>query len=109
MDHGPGAAAAKELKRVGKALAGMPLAATLMGGGGKLPWLPPGEIHGYGFAMIPYPTTVLFRVAKAIERALAGLKSGTPMAEGEAMDLDGFEGVVGMPGWREIEEWFGEG
>ena len=56
-----GLRSAAELKRVGKALAGTPLATTLMEGGGRLPWLPPGEIHGYGFAMILYPTTVLFR------------------------------------------------
>ena len=78
----------------------------MMEGGGRLPWLPPEEIHGYGFAMILFPTTVLFRVARAIERALVGLKSGRPMAEGEAMGLDEFEEVVGMPEWQEIEKRF---
>src|SRR5205085_12673553 len=68
-----GLKSARELKRVGKALAGTPLATTLMEGGGKLDWLPPGEIAGYGFTMVLYPTTVLFRVARAAERALADL------------------------------------
>ncbi len=104
-----GLRSARELKRVGKALAGVPLATTLMEGGGKLPWLPPEEIHGYGFAMILYPTTVLFRVAKAIERALAGLKAGRPMPEGEAVDLDAFEEVVGLPLWKEVENRFAPG
>ena len=66
---------------VGKALAPTPLATTLMEGGGQLPWLPPEEIHGYGFSMILYPTTVLFRLTWAMERALAGLKAGRPMAQ----------------------------
>jgi 2-methylisocitrate lyase-like PEP mutase family enzyme len=104
-----GLRSAAELKRVGKALAGTPLATTMMEGGGRLPWLPPEEIYSYGFAMIMYPTTVIFRVARAIERALAGLNSGRPMAEGEAVDLDGFEEIVGMPGWQEVETQFGKG
>src|SRR5207248_11746311 len=80
-----GLRSARELKRVGKALDGTPLATTLMEGGGKLPWLPPDEIFGSGFAMILYPTTVLFRLTRAVERALAGIKAGRPMAEGEAV------------------------
>src|SRR4051794_4091946 len=104
-----GLRSAAELKRVGKALKGTPLATTLMEGGGQLPWLPPEEIHGYGFQMILYPTTVLFQLTRAIERALAGLKAGRPMAEGNAVDLDGFEETVGMPGWQEVEERFGKG
>jgi 2-methylisocitrate lyase-like PEP mutase family enzyme len=97
------------LKRVGKALAGVPLATTMMEGGGKLPWLPPDEIAGYGFQMILYPTTVLFRVARATERALASLRAGRPMAEGEAVSLGEFEEVVGMPGWQEVEKRFKKG
>lgn len=99
-----GLRSAAELKRVGKALRGTPLATTLMEGGGQLPWLPPHEIYEYGFQMILYPTTVLFRVTKAIERALALLKAGKPLAEG--VDLATFEQVVGMPGWQEVEERF---
>ena len=104
-----GLRSAAELKRVGKALAGTPLATTLMEGGGQLPWLPPAEIYGYGFAMTLYPTTALFRATRAIERALAGLKSARPMAGGERVDLEEFEQIVGMPGWREVEERFGTG
>src|SRR5947208_10233114 len=85
-----GLRSARELKRVGKALAGTPLATTLMEGGGRLPWLPPDEIYSYGFQMILYPTTVLFRVTKAIQRAVADLKAGRPMPEREAVDLEGF-------------------
>lgn len=101
-----GLRSAAELKRIGKALAGTPLATTMMEGGGKLPWLSPDEIHEHGFAMIMYPTTVIFRVAQAIERALADLKAGRPLAE--AVDLDQFEEIVGLPGWRGIEKQFGQ-
>lgn len=92
-----GLRSAAELKRVGKALRGTPLATTLMEGGGKLPWLPPEEIHSYGFQMILYPTTVVFQVAKAIERALRALKAGRPMPQKDAVDRETFETIVGMP------------
>jgi 2-methylisocitrate lyase-like PEP mutase family enzyme len=101
-----GLRSAAELKRVGKALAGTPLATAMMEGGGKLPWLPPEEIHAHGFAMILYPTTVLFRAARASERALAGLKAGRPMPAGDAVDLDTFEDVVGMAAWKQVEKRF---
>jgi 2-methylisocitrate lyase-like PEP mutase family enzyme len=104
-----GLRSAAELKRVGKALKGTPLATTMMEGGGQLDWIPPAEIHGYGFQMILYPTTVLFQMTRAIERALAGLKGGKPMATGNGVTLDAFEEVVGMPGWQEVEKQFGVG
>jgi 2-methylisocitrate lyase-like PEP mutase family enzyme len=98
---------ARELKRVGKALAGIPLATTMMERGGQMDWVPPDEIYGYGFQMILYPTTVLFRVAKAIERALADLRAGRPVSAAQSMDMDEFEEVVGLPGWTAIEKKFG--
>jgi hypothetical protein len=74
--------------------------------GGRLPWLPAEEIHGYGFAMILYPTTILFRVARAIERALSGLQAGRPLPESEATDLEEFEEIVDMAGWQTAEKRF---
>jgi 2-methylisocitrate lyase-like PEP mutase family enzyme len=102
-----GLRSAAELKRVGKALAGTPLATTLMENGGQLPWLPPDEIYDYGFAMILYPTTVLFRITRAAEQALSRLRVGKPLAEGDAVNLDQFEEIVGMPGWQEVAQRFG--
>lgn len=104
-----GLRSAAELKRVGKALAGTPLATTLMEGGGLLPWLPPEEIHDLGFAMILYPTTLLFRMVRAGELALARLKAGKPLAEGDIVSLDQFTEIVGMPGWQEVEDRFSKG
>jgi 2-methylisocitrate lyase-like PEP mutase family enzyme len=100
-----GLRSATELKRVGKALQGTPLATTLMEGGGQLRWLPLDEIFGYGFQMILYPTTLLFRLTKALERGLTALKAGRPMSEG--VDLDTFEEIVGLPGWQTVERDFG--
>jgi 2-methylisocitrate lyase-like PEP mutase family enzyme len=104
-----GLRSAAELKRVGKALAGMPLATTMMEGGGQLDWMPPDDIFAHGFAMVLYPTTVLFRLTRAVERALAALKAGRPMPKSEAVTLDEFEQIVGLPAWRKVEEGAGGG
>jgi 2-methylisocitrate lyase-like PEP mutase family enzyme len=80
-----------------------------MEGGGQLPWIPPAEIAGYGFQMILYPTTVLFRVAHAIREALQDLHAGLPLAQETAVTLDEFENMVGLPGWSEIEDQFRNG
>ncbi|WP_172461777.1 isocitrate lyase/PEP mutase family protein [Dyella jiangningensis] len=101
-----GLESAAELEKVGKALAGTPLATTMMEGGGKLPWLSPQEIGSYGFSMILYPTTVLFRMTRAIERALADLHAGRPMPQQEAVDHATFDDIVGKDAWARIEDEF---
>jgi 2-methylisocitrate lyase-like PEP mutase family enzyme len=101
-----GLESAGELEKVGKALAGTPLATTMMEGGGKLPWLSPQKIGGYGFSMILYPTTVLFRMTRAIERALADLLAGHPMPEQDAVNRVSFEEIVGKSMWARIEDEF---
>ena len=98
-----------ELKRVGKALEGTPLATTMMEGGGRMPWVSPAEIHEAGFAMIMYPTTLLFQITRTVERALSTLKAGKPMPAKASVDLDAFEDIVGLPSWKAIEERFGAG
>ncbi|HEY1378940.1 MAG TPA: isocitrate lyase/PEP mutase family protein [Gemmataceae bacterium] len=94
----------RELKRIGKALAGIPLAVTMLEGGGQTPWTPPAELHEMGFSMILYPTTLLFRLARAVERGLADLKAGRPLPPADAVDMDEFEQIVGMPDWSAIEQ-----
>ncbi len=102
-----GLRSAAELKRVGKALAGTPLATTMMEGGGRMRWASPEAIHEAGFAMIMYPTTLLFQITRTVERALSALKAGKPMASKESVDLDAFEDIVGLSSWKAIEEKFG--
>lgn len=96
-----------ELKRVGKALEGTPLATTMMEGGGQMSWVSPTAIHEAGFAMILYPTTLLFQITRTMERALTTLKAGRPMSTRGSVDLDAFEDIVGLPSWKTIEERFG--
>jgi 2-methylisocitrate lyase-like PEP mutase family enzyme len=97
---------AAELKRIGKEFAGVPLAVTMLEGGGQTPWTPPAALHDLGFSMILYPTTVLFRLTRAVERALADLKAGRPMSPADAVGMGEFEQIVGLPEWAAVEKKF---
>ena len=76
-------------------------------GDNETPWLTPGELHSLGYAMILYPTSLLFRAARAIERGLADLRQGKQMTKNEALDLTEYEQLVNVPYWAAIEKRFG--
>jgi 2-methylisocitrate lyase-like PEP mutase family enzyme len=94
----------EELERVGQVLGGIPLATSILEGGGKTPWVPPEVLAGWGYAMLLYPTTVLFRVAKAIAQALDGLAAGRPMPADDAVTLEQFEEILGLAEWTKVEQ-----
>ena len=98
--------AIEELAKVGRAFQGVPQLANVVEGGGQTPVLPPDELFRLGFAMALYPTTVLFRVAHTIERALADLKSGKAMESGEGVDFSAFKDITGYADWARIEETY---
>ena len=58
---------------------------------------------GLGFAMVAYPTTLLFRVARTIEQALADLRAGRS-SNGEGVDFSGFKDITGFAAWAAVEE-----
>ncbi|MBM3565730.1 MAG: isocitrate lyase/PEP mutase family protein, partial [Alphaproteobacteria bacterium] len=95
-----------ELRRVGAAFRGVPQMANMLEGGGRTPILTPAELHDLGFAMIAYPTTLLFRAARAIERGLADLKAGRPAPQSEMTGFDEFKTMVGFAEWAEVENGF---
>ena len=94
----------RELQRIGREFKGEALAVTILEGGGKTPWLPPAELHAMGFNMLLYPTTILFRVTRAIQRALADLRAGRPMPQREAVSMMEFEKIVDIAYWKAIEQ-----
>ncbi len=99
----------EELQRVGRAFKGTPLATSILERGGKTPWLPPAELYQLGFTMLLYPATVLFRVTRATQRALADLKSGKPLSPEDSVDMDEFEDIVHLPEWEEVQNRFPNG
>lgn len=93
----------EELEQVGKALGGVPLATSVLERGGLTPWLPPDRFHEMGFSMILYPTTLLFRLARAIELGLNDLHAGRALDPAASIDMKQFEDLVDLPTWGEIE------
>jgi len=93
-----------ELRTVGRQFKGVPLAVTILEGGGKTPWIAPDVLHDLGFSMVLYPTTVLFRVTRAIQRALQDIKSGKSMPKNDAVDMIEFERIVDIAYWKSLEQ-----
>src|SRR5881397_1040019 len=75
----------EELAQIGRAFQGVPQLANMVEGGGRTPILPPAELYRLGFAMVAYPTTLIFRVARTLEAALADLKTGRPAGKNECV------------------------
>lgn len=97
-----------ELKRIGATFRGVPQIANMLEGG-MTPVLAPAELGAMGFAMVAYPTTLIFRVARTIERALADLKAGRLDLKGEGVDFAQFKDIVDFPAWGAIEDKFRSG
>ena len=95
---------AEELARIGRAFAGVPQLANMLEGGGRTPVLPPHELYRLGFAMVAYPTTLIFRVARAIEAALADLKAARPAGKNDGVDFETFKDIVSLARWAEVEQ-----
>lgn len=94
----------EQLRRIGHEFKGQPLAVSILEGGGKTPFLPPAEMHKMGFNMLLYPTTLIFREARAIQRALADLKQGKPMPKNDSVTMMEFEKIVDIAYWKAIEQ-----
>jgi 2-methylisocitrate lyase-like PEP mutase family enzyme len=94
----------QELERIGKAFKGVPQIANMLEGGGQTPVLPPKELKEMGFAMAAYPTTLLFRVARTIERALADIKAGKAISSNDGVNFAEFKEIVNYNEWARIED-----
>ena len=99
----------KQLERIGKAFPGVPKIANMLEGGGVTPILSPKDLHAMGFAMVLYPTSLLFRLTKTIQKVLDDMIAQRLEFEGEGVTFDEFERVVGLEGWKEIEDKYGKG
>ena len=54
--------------------------------------------------MVAYPTTLIFRVARAIEDALADLKAAWPAGKNDGVDFETFKDIVSLARWAEVEQ-----
>ena len=65
------------------------------------------ELKALGFAMAAYPTTLMFRVARTIERALADIKAGKPSASNDGVNFAEFKDITNYDEWARIEDEYG--
>src|SRR5437764_787631 len=97
----------KELEQIGKTFKGVPQMTNMFEGDDETPWLTPGELRTLGFSMILYPTSLLFRAVRAIQRGLADLRQGRRMMSEDAVNLEEYEQLVDVPAWTAIEKRLG--
>ena len=97
----------KELETIGAAFKGAPQLANMLDDG-RTPVLPPSELKAMGFAMAAYPTTVIFRVARTIERALNDIRAGKP-ASNEGVNFAEFKDITNYDEWARIEDDYAPG
>ncbi len=76
----------------------------MLEGGGQTPVLPPQELKAMGFAMAAYPTTLIFRVARTIERALDDIKAGKPIGNNDGVNFAEFKDITNYSEWARIED-----
>lgn len=96
----------EELARVGQSFQGVPQLANMLVGGGRTPILPPAELARLGFAMVAYPTSLIFAVAHAMEKTLAELREGRLASAEQTLSFDQFKDITGLAHWGEIEQRF---
>ena len=96
----------EELARVGQSFQGVPQLANMLVGGGRTPILPPAELARLGFAMVAYPTSLIFAVAHAMEKTLAELREGRLASAKQTLSFERFKDITGLAHWGEIEQRF---
>jgi 2-methylisocitrate lyase-like PEP mutase family enzyme len=94
----------EELKRIGGEIETIQFAN--MAEAGRTPIIPPEELRAMGYSIIVYPGTLLLRVVKTIEDALADLRRGTLKLPEGTMDFRELTEFLGLEKWRGIDEKF---
>lgn len=92
----------EELERVARSF-DVPQLANMLEDG-DTPMLSPEELAGLGFAMIAYPTSLIFRVAHSIRDALGKMRRGELTDSPPALGFDAFKRIVGLDEWAAVEE-----
>lgn len=96
-----------ELEIIGRSF-DVPLLANMLEGG-RTPMMSAAELRDMGFSMVGYPTSLLFRIVKTMQRALAELATGAPRTGDDVVSFEEYKTLIGMPRWGEIEDLFRTG
>lgn len=93
-----------ELETIGRSF-DVPLLANMLEGG-RTPMMKASELFEMGFSMVGYPTSLLFRIVKTMQRALAELATGTLQTSGDVVSFDEYKALIELSQWGEIEDRF---
>jgi 2-methylisocitrate lyase-like PEP mutase family enzyme len=96
----------EEMQRIGRAFE-LPQLANMLEGG-RTPILKPAELEALGFRMPVYGLSLLMRITKVMQDALADIQSGELELFGSGVSFDGFKQAIGLPRWGEIENRYTE-
>lgn len=75
--------------------------------GGITPILRPAVLAEMGYGIVLYGITLLLRITKTMQQALADLKSGELKLVGSGTPFEEYTKIVGIERWRSIEDRFG--
>jgi 2-methylisocitrate lyase-like PEP mutase family enzyme len=78
-----------------------------MAEGGLTPILPPEELAQMGFSIIVYPASLLFRVTRAMQDALAAIKAGKLEPQPKPVTFEEITNIFGISKWVTIDDQFG--
>jgi 2-methylisocitrate lyase-like PEP mutase family enzyme len=90
-----------ELERIGQSF-DVPQLANMLEDG-NTPMLSPEDLAGLGFAMVAYPTSLIFRVAHGIRETLVKMRRGELTAAAPELGFDEFKRIVGLDAWAALE------
>ena len=93
----------EELARIGKALQGIPLMANMLEGG-RTPILRPAKLADLGFGIVIYGISLLMRITRTMQEALADIRSGELALVGTGVGFEEYKRIVGFPAWAAIED-----
>lgn len=82
--------------------------ANMFEGDNETPWLTPQDSHSMGFAMVLYPTTLLFRLIQNPQKSVRPqARRGVPKSD--RVGLAECEEILDLPYWAKIEDAYGGG
>ena len=92
----------EEMRTIGRAF-DVPLLANMLEGG-RTPILKPAQLEELGFRLVIYGISLLMRITKTLQAALADIKSGEFSQVGSGVGFEEYKAIVGMPAWSAIED-----
>ena len=75
--------------------------------GGRTPILRPAELEALGFRIVIYGISLLMRITRTMQEALADIASGELKRFGSGVSFEEYKRVIGFARWAGIEDRYG--